>query len=40
VVDVKTAVENAIQFAKDSLGEARTLDVRLEEIDSSIIDGE
>ncbi len=39
VVDVKTAVANAIQFAKDSLGESRTLGIRLEEIDSSTVEG-
>jgi hypothetical protein len=39
VVDVKTAVANAIQFAKDSLGESRTLGIRIEEIDSATVEG-
>jgi hypothetical protein len=39
VVDVKTAVKNAMEFAQVSLGEGRTKGLRLEEIDSSTIEG-
>jgi len=39
MVDIKAAVANAIQFAKNSLGSERTMDIRLEEIESSIVAG-
>lgn len=39
MVDVKTAVKNAIEFAQTSLGEGRTKGLRLEEIESSTIEG-
>lgn len=39
MVDIKTAVENAIRFARNSPGPERTLKVRLEEIESTILDG-
>src|SRR4051794_18030864 len=32
MVDIKAAVANAIQFAKNSLGPERTMNIRLEEI--------
>lgn len=38
MVDIKTAVGNAMDFAKASLGAERTTDLRLEEIESSNID--
>ena len=34
---IKEATENAIMFARDVLGEQRTHDVRLEEIESTTI---
>lgn len=39
MIDIKTAVANAIGFAKSSLGPERTAGIRLEEIESSIVDG-
>lgn len=39
MVDVKSAVANAIQFAKVSLGPERTAGIRLEEVESASIDG-
>jgi hypothetical protein len=39
MVDIKVAVANAIQFARNSLGLERTTNIRLEEIESSIVDG-
>jgi hypothetical protein len=38
-MEIKDAVRSAVAFAKDSLGLNRTIDVRLEEIESSIVDG-
>lgn len=35
MVDIKTAVENSIEFAKGSLGPTRTAGLRLEEVESS-----
>ena len=40
MVDIKTAVANAIDFAKASLGPERTAGIRLEEIESSKVDEE
>lgn len=39
MVDIKAAVANAIAFARNSLGPERTMNIRLEEIESSIMDG-
>jgi hypothetical protein len=39
-VGIKTAVEKATEFAKASLGPERTVGLRLEEIESSEVDGE
>jgi hypothetical protein len=39
VVDIKTAVANAMDFAKVSLGPERTIGLRLEEIESSSLKG-
>jgi hypothetical protein len=36
-VEIKGAVRNAIAFAIDSLGQERTIDIRLEEIESSTV---
>jgi hypothetical protein len=38
-VDIKQAVAAAMEFARDSLGPARTANLRLEEIESSTVDG-
>lgn len=40
MVDIKTAVAAAIEYAKDSLGPERTQNIRLEEIESSRVDGD
>jgi hypothetical protein len=40
MVDIKTAVANAMDFAKATLGPERTAGIRLEEIESSKINGE
>ncbi len=39
MVDVKAAVSNAIDFARSSLGPERTINVRLEEVESSNLEG-
>ena len=39
MVDIKAAVTSAIDFAKSSLGPNRTADIRLEEVESSVVDG-
>jgi hypothetical protein len=39
MVDIKAAVANAIDFARTSLGPERTAGIRLEEIESSNVDG-
>lgn len=36
---IKTAVENAMQFARDTLGAGRTAEMRLEEVESESIAG-
>ncbi len=36
---IKTAVENAMQFARDTLGAGRTADMRLEEVESETVAG-
>jgi hypothetical protein len=38
-MDIKDAVRSAIAFASDSLGPDRTANIRLEEIESSTVDG-
>ena len=38
-MDIKDAVRNAMAFATESLGPQRTADLRLEEIESSTVDG-
>lgn len=38
-MEIKDAVRNAIAFARESLGPERTANIRLEEIESSIVDG-
>ncbi len=40
VVDIKTAVANSMELAKLSLGSSRTTGLRLEEIESSNLDGQ
>jgi hypothetical protein len=40
MVDIKLAVERAKRFARDALGVEWLADVRLEEIESSIVNGE
>lgn len=39
MVDIKSAVAAAINFARNSLGPERTVNIRLEEIESSNLDG-
>ena len=39
MVDIKNAVAAAIDFASNSLGHERTVNIRLEEIESSNLDG-
>ena len=39
MVEIKQAVSNAIAFATETLGTERTLDIRLEEIESSEASG-
>ena len=39
MVDIKTAVAAAVEFAKNSLGSERTENIRLEEIESSDVNG-
>jgi hypothetical protein len=39
MVDIKSAVAAAMEFAKNSLGSERTSKIRLEEIESSNVDG-
>ena|SRR5487761_2722617 len=39
MVDIKRAVANAIDFAKSALGQERTAGIRLEEIESSNVEG-
>lgn len=39
MVDIKAAVANATEFARNSLGPERTMNIRLEEIESSVVDG-
>ena len=38
-MDIKDAVRSAIVFATESLGPERTANIRLEEIESSTVDG-
>ena len=38
-MEIKDAVRKAIAFATESLGPARTADIRLEEIESSGVEG-
>jgi hypothetical protein len=38
-MEIKDAMRNAIAFATESLGPERTADIRLEEIESSTVDG-
>jgi len=38
-MDIDQAVHNAIAFASKSLGPERTANIRLEEIESSVLDG-
>jgi hypothetical protein len=38
-MEIKDAVRNAIAFATDSLGPKRTTNIRLEEVESSTVDG-
>jgi hypothetical protein len=40
MVDIKTAVATAIEYAKDSLGPERTQHIRLEETESSRVNGD
>ena len=39
MIEIKTAVANATDFAKNLLDGERSADIRLEEIDSSVVDG-
>lgn len=39
MVDIKRATADAIEFAKGALGPERTVAIRLEEIESSVVDG-
>ena len=39
MVDIKNAVASAMDFASNSLGHERTVNIRLEEIESSNLDG-
>jgi len=39
MVDIKDAVTAAIEFARNSLGSERTANIRLEEIESSSVNG-
>ena len=39
MVDIKRATANAIDFATSALGPDRTVAIRLEEIESSVVDG-
>ncbi len=39
MIEIKTAVANATDFAKNLLDGERAADVRLEEVDSSTVDG-
>jgi hypothetical protein len=39
MVDIKAAVKSATAFATDSLGEKRTRNIRLEEVESSTVKG-
>lgn len=39
MVDIKRAVADAIDFARNALGPERTADLRLEEIESSNVEG-
>ena len=38
-MEIKNAVASAIVFATDALGTDRTRDIRLEEVESSLVDG-
>jgi hypothetical protein len=40
MVDIKTAVAAAMAFAKEFLGPERTANIRLEEVESSSVEGE
>jgi hypothetical protein len=40
MVSIKEATENAIAFARATLGPERTDGVRLEEVESTVVDGE
>jgi hypothetical protein len=40
MASIKEASENALAFAKTTLGEARTEEARLEEVESTKVDGE
>ena len=40
MVTIKEATRNAMEFAVEALGEKRTIDMRLEEVESVIIDGQ
>jgi hypothetical protein len=39
MADIKSAVDSAIEFAKSALGPDRTVGIRLEEIESSNVEG-
>jgi hypothetical protein len=39
MVDIKGAVANAIEFARSSLGPERTMNIRPEEIEATVVDG-
>lgn len=39
MIEIKTAVASAIEFAKSLLDPERAADIRLEEVDSSIVEG-
>lgn len=40
MVSIKEATENAIAFARAALGPERTAGIRLEEVESTVVDGE
>lgn len=40
MIDIKTAIANAMDFARNLLDPERAADIRLEEIDSSHVDGD
>jgi Mg2+ and Co2+ transporter CorA len=39
MVSIQEALQSALRFAKEALGDSRTEQIRLEEVESKVIDG-